>query len=50
VRDVRHTAGFFLLLLERDIAALGLMMIGLAKNGTGSWDIAMNVDIDSNRL
>jgi NAD(P)-dependent dehydrogenase (short-subunit alcohol dehydrogenase family) len=30
--------------------ALGLMMIGLAKNGAGTWDIAMNVDIDSNRL
>jgi len=25
-------------------------MIGLAKNGAGTWDIAMNVDIDSNRL
>lgn len=24
---------------------LGLMMIGLAKNGAGTWDIAMNVDI-----
>jgi hypothetical protein len=30
--------------------ALGLMMIGQAKNGAGTWDIAMNVDIDSNRL
>ncbi|HEX8593894.1 MAG TPA: NAD(P)-binding domain-containing protein [Pseudomonas sp.] len=24
---------------------LGLMMIGLAKNGAGTWDIAMNVNI-----
>jgi len=24
---------------------LGLMMIGLAKNGAGTWDIALNVDI-----
>lgn len=24
---------------------LGLMMIGLAKNGAGTWEIAMNVDI-----
>ena len=32
------------------LEALGLMMIGLAKNGAGTWDIAMNVDIDSNRL
>ncbi|QDG59816.1 NADPH-dependent F420 reductase [Pseudomonas sp. NIBRBAC000502773] len=24
---------------------LGLMMIGLAKNGAGTWNIAMNVDI-----
>ncbi|WP_421551364.1 hypothetical protein [Pseudomonas yamanorum] len=24
---------------------LGLMMIGLAKNGAGTWDISMNVDI-----
>jgi hypothetical protein len=30
--------------------ALGLMMISLAKNDAGTWDIAMNVDIDSNRL
>jgi len=26
------------------------MTIGLAKSGAGTWDIAMNVDIDSNRL
>ena len=24
---------------------LGLMMIGLAKNGAGTWDISMNIDI-----
>jgi predicted dinucleotide-binding enzyme len=28
------------------LEALGLMMIGLAKNGAGTWDIAMKVDID----
>ncbi|MGZ3433372.1 MAG: NADPH-dependent F420 reductase [Isosphaeraceae bacterium] len=28
------------------LEALGLMMIGLAKNGAGTWDIALNVDID----
>jgi len=27
------------------LEALGLMMIGLAKNGAGTWDIALNVDI-----
>jgi 8-hydroxy-5-deazaflavin:NADPH oxidoreductase len=27
------------------LEALGLMMIGLAKNGAGSWDIAMKVEI-----
>ncbi len=27
------------------LEALGLMMIGLAKNGAGSWNIAMNVEI-----
>ncbi|WP_370678236.1 NADPH-dependent F420 reductase [Pleomorphomonas sp. PLEO] len=27
------------------LEALGLMMIGLAKNGAGTWDLAMNVDI-----
>lgn len=27
------------------LEALGLMMIGLAKNGAGTWDFAMNVDI-----
>jgi predicted dinucleotide-binding enzyme len=28
------------------LEALGLMMIGLAKNGAGSWDIAINAQID----
>jgi 8-hydroxy-5-deazaflavin:NADPH oxidoreductase len=27
------------------LEALGLMMNGLAKNGAGTWDIALNVDI-----
>ncbi|MGA7812523.1 NADPH-dependent F420 reductase [Caballeronia sp.] len=27
------------------LEALGLMMIGLAKNGAGTWDIALNVGI-----
>ena len=27
------------------LEALGLMMIGLAKNGAGTWDIALNVDV-----
>ena len=27
------------------LEALGLLMIGLAKNGAGSWNIALNVDI-----
>jgi predicted dinucleotide-binding enzyme len=27
------------------LEALGLMMIGLAKNGAGTWDIALNVQI-----
>jgi predicted dinucleotide-binding enzyme len=27
------------------LEALGLMMIGLAKNGAGTWDIALNVDL-----
>jgi 8-hydroxy-5-deazaflavin:NADPH oxidoreductase len=36
--------------MAQTLEALGLMMIGLAKNGAGTWDIAMNVDIDSNRL
>jgi predicted dinucleotide-binding enzyme len=31
--------------MAQTLEALGLMMIGLAKNGAGTWDIAMNVDI-----
>ncbi|MBU9835549.1 NADPH-dependent F420 reductase [Rahnella sp. L72c] len=31
--------------MARTLESLGLMMIGLAKNGAGSWDIAMKVDI-----
>ncbi|MDR3474139.1 MAG: NAD(P)-binding domain-containing protein [Devosia sp.] len=27
------------------LEALGLMLIGLARNGAGTWDIALNVDI-----
>jgi predicted dinucleotide-binding enzyme len=27
------------------LEALGLMMIGLAKNGARTWDIALNVEI-----
>jgi len=31
--------------MAQTLEALGLMMIGLAKNGAGSWDIALNVQI-----
>jgi predicted dinucleotide-binding enzyme len=31
--------------MAQTLEALGLMMIGLAKNGAGSWNIAMHVDI-----
>jgi predicted dinucleotide-binding enzyme len=31
--------------MAQTLEALGLMMIGLAKNGAGSWDIALKVDI-----
>ena len=31
--------------MAQTLEALGLMMIGLAKNGARSWDIALNVDI-----
>jgi predicted dinucleotide-binding enzyme len=31
--------------MAQTLEALGLMMIGLAKNGAGTWDIAMTVDI-----
>jgi hypothetical protein len=27
------------------VESLGLMLVGLAKNGAGTWDIAFNVDI-----
>jgi predicted dinucleotide-binding enzyme len=33
------------LAMAATLESLGLMMIGLAKNGAGSWDIALNVDI-----
>lgn len=33
------------LLMAATLESLGLMMIGLAKNGAGTWDIALNVDI-----
>jgi hypothetical protein len=31
--------------MAETLEALGLMMIGLAKTGAGTWDIALNVDI-----
>lgn len=31
--------------MAQSLEWLGLMMIGLAKNGAGTWDIAMKVDI-----
>ena len=31
--------------MAHTLEAVGLLMIGLAKNGAGSWDIALNVDI-----
>jgi predicted dinucleotide-binding enzyme len=31
--------------MAQTLEALGLMMIGLGKNGAGTWDFAMNVDI-----
>jgi 8-hydroxy-5-deazaflavin:NADPH oxidoreductase len=31
--------------MAQTLEALGLMMIGLAKNGAGSWDLALNVEI-----
>ena len=31
--------------MAQTLEALGLMMIGLAKNGAGTWDIALNVDL-----
>ena len=32
--------------MAQTLVALGLLMIGLAKNGAGTWNIAMKVDID----
>lgn len=31
--------------MAQTLEALGLMMIGLARNGAGTWDLAMKVDI-----
>ncbi len=31
--------------MAQTLEVFGLMMIGLAKNGVGTWDFAMNVDI-----
>lgn len=31
--------------MAQTLEALGLMMIGLAENGVGTWDFAMNVDV-----
>jgi predicted dinucleotide-binding enzyme len=31
--------------MAQTLEAIGLMMIGLAKNGAGTWDFALNVDI-----
>lgn len=31
--------------MAQTLEALGLLMIGLAKNGAGTWDIAMKVDV-----
>ena len=31
--------------MAQSLECFGLMMIGLAKNGAGTWDIAMNVDV-----
>lgn len=31
--------------MAQTLEALGLMMIGLARNGAGTWDLAMNVDL-----
>ena len=31
--------------MAQTLEAVGLMMIGLAKNGAGSWNISLNVDI-----
>ena len=31
--------------MAHTLEALGLMMIGLARNGAGTWDLALNVDL-----
>ena len=31
--------------MAKTLEALGLMLIGVAKNGAGSWNIAFNVDL-----
>jgi predicted dinucleotide-binding enzyme len=31
--------------MDATLESLGLMMIGVAKNGAGTWDIALNIDI-----
>ncbi|ASW01952.1 NADPH-dependent F420 reductase [Paraburkholderia aromaticivorans] len=31
--------------MAQTLEALGLMMIGVAKNGAGTWDFALNVDL-----
>jgi predicted dinucleotide-binding enzyme len=31
--------------MAQTLEALGLMLIGVAKNGAGSWDIAFHIDI-----
>ena len=31
--------------MAQTLEALGLLLIGLAKNGAGTWDIALNVDL-----
>jgi predicted dinucleotide-binding enzyme len=31
--------------MAQTLESLGLLMIGLAKNGAGTWDLAMKVDI-----
>jgi hypothetical protein len=36
--------------MAQALEASGLLMIGLAKHGAGTFDVALNVDIDSNRL
>jgi hypothetical protein len=31
--------------MAQTLEAAGLMLIGLAKNGADTWDVALNVDI-----